>query len=324
MSTFWSIWVTVITLIVIFGCAAILYWCVTDKMGVEEGESMGHSFDGIEEMNTGLPKWWTWLFVFTIVISLLYMVMFPSIIGGWNGLLNWTSADQNVLSLEESKDRAKNSHSQYQREMNAAEEKYGKIFKAFSYDANGEYIAIEKVAENPDAVKVGQRLFLQNCAQCHGSDARGGKGFPNLADGAWLYGGDGATIKTSIMAGRHGIMPAKGGMGDALDDEGVKNLTAYVLSLSGRKVNALDAQAGKQLFAVCSACHGADGTGVQALGGPDLTDNIWLYGGSRKAVEETILHGRVGVMPAWKDLLGEDKVHIIASYVYSLSNKELK
>lgn len=323
MSTFWSIWITVITLTVIIGCAVLLYWCAKDKMGVEEGESMGHTFDGIEELNTGLPKWWVGLFVFTIIGALVYVLMFPSFGGFGNGLLGWTSADQDIVSKQDSIERAATSNSQYQREVNKADELYGEVFKALTHDAQGQYLPVEEVANNAEAVKVGQRLFLQNCAQCHGSDARGAKGFPNLTDNDWLYGGTGDIIKTTLMEGRKGVMPVRGLLSEEqLDAEGLTNLTSYVLSLSGRKVNAIEAQQGKELFGTCMGCHGADGKGMQALGAPNLTDNIWLYGGSRKDVESTLLHGRHGVMPAWKDILGEDKVHVIAAYVYSLSNEQ--
>ncbi|MGL4838016.1 MAG: cytochrome-c oxidase, cbb3-type subunit III, partial [Shewanella sp.] len=164
------------------------------------------------------------------------------------------------------------------------------------------------------------RLFLQNCAQCHGSDARGSKGFPNLTDADWLYGGDLATIKTTIMAGRHGMMPPKGGL--PIDDSELAGLTEYLVKLSGREHDEKLAALGQGSFMKgCFACHGMDAKGNKFMGAPNLTDDIWLYGGSRGVIEESIKHGRTGVMPAWKDVLGEEKVHVIAAYVYSLSNK---
>lgn len=316
MSIFWTLWITVITLIVIIGCAVLLKLTNTNSTGVEEGKPMPHSFDGIEELNNPLPKWWVGLFWFTIVMGLVYLLAFPGYTANWNGLLNWTSSDQNVTSLEQSQEVAKTSLSQYQREMNDADAKYGEVFKQLAYDSSGNYKDLTVIAKDPEANKVGQRLFLQNCAQCHGSDARGSLGFPNLTDNDWLYGGDPKSIKTSIMKGRIGEMPA---WKDVLGEQGVKEVTTYVLKLSGRRVNAIEAENGKKRFAVCAACHGADGTGMQALGAPNLTDKIWLYGGSRKAVEATIRDGRKGVMPAWQNILGEDKVHLIAAYVYSLS-----
>ena len=319
MSIFWTIWITVITLIVIIGCAVLLRATSKNNTGVEEGKAMPHSFDGIEELNNPLPKWWTWLFWFTIVIGLGYSLAFPTYTANWNGLLDWTSSEQSVMSLEESNRLAETSHSQYQREMNAADAKFGVVFKKLAYDNNGNYKDLTLVAKDPEAVKVGQRLFLQNCAQCHASDARGSKGFPNLADNDWLYGGEADTIKQSIMQGRQGAMPA---WKDILGEQGVKEISSYALKLSGRRVNAVEAQAGEQRFAMCIACHGADGKGIHAMGAPNLTDKIWLYGGSRKAVEDTVANGRNGVMPPWAEVLGEDKVHLIAAFVYSLSQEK--
>lgn len=316
MTIFWTIWITILTLVVIVGCAILLIKTSKNNTGVKEGEAMPHSFDGIQELNNPLPKWWTGLFWFTIVIGLLYNFAFPSYSGNWNGLLDWTSADQRVKSLQESKQVAENSHSQYQREMNAADQKFSAVFKKLAYDETGAYKEISMIAKDSEALKVGQRLFLQNCAQCHASDARGSRGFPNLADNDWLYGGEPQMIKQSIMDGRNGIMAA---WKDILGEQGVKEVASYTLKLSGRRVNSVEAQAGKERFVMCAACHGADGKGNYAFGAPNLTDKIWLYGGSRKAVEATITDGRNGVMPAWAEILGEDKVHLISAYVYSLS-----
>jgi cytochrome c oxidase cbb3-type subunit 3 len=319
MSIFWTIWITVITLIVIIGCAVLLKLTNKNSTGVKEGEPMPHTFDGIQELNNPLPKWWVGLFWFTIVIALIYSFAFPSYTANWNGLLDWTSSEQSVKSPTESEKTAETSHSQYQREINEAEIKYGAVFKQLAYDESGAYKDIEVIAQDPEAVKVGQRLFLQNCAQCHGSDARGGQGFPNLTDNDWLYGGEGLTIKETIMKGRNGVMPA---WKDILGEQGVSDLTTYVLQLSGRRVNALDAQAGEERFAMCAACHGSEGEGMHAFGAPNLTDKIWLYGGSRKAVEDSINNGRNGVMPAWGSVLGEDKVQVISAFVYSLSQEK--
>jgi len=319
MSIFWTIWITVITLIVIIGCAVLLKLTSKNNTGVEEGEKMPHSFDGIQELNNPLPKWWVGLFWFTIIIALVYSLAFPNYTANWNGLLDWTSSDQSVKSPEESAVVAQTSHSQYQREMNEAEIKYGAVFKQLAYDESGNYKSIEDIAKDPEAVKVGQRLFLQNCAQCHGSDARGGQGFPNLADNDWLHGGDALTIKKTIMDGRIGEMPA---WKDILGAQGVTELTSYVLKLSGRRVNAIEAQAGQERFAMCAACHGPEGKGMHEFGAPNLTDKVWLYGGSRKAVENTISNGLYGVMPAWGKVLGEDKVHVISAFVYSLSQEK--
>lgn len=317
MSLFWTIWISVITLIVVLGCAVLLKITSKNTTGVPEGEPMPHTFDGIQELNNPLPKWWTGLFWFTIIIAVIYSFAFPTFTANYNGLLDWTSSEQSVMNPEESAELAKTSHSQYQREMNDADAKYGEVFKNLAYDESGAYKDLALIAEDREAIKVGQRLFLQNCAQCHGSDARGSKGFPNLTDNDWLYGGEPEMIKKTIMDGRNGVMAAwKDILGG---DQGVKEVASYVLQLSGRRVNALEAKAGEEKFVICAACHGADGKGSHALGAPNLTDRIWLYGGSRKAVEDTIANGRNGVMPAWSNILGEDKIHLITAYVYSLS-----
>ncbi|WP_417614416.1 cytochrome-c oxidase, cbb3-type subunit III [Oceanisphaera sp.] len=322
MSTFLSVFVTLISLGTIFGCLALLIWCSRDKMGMEDGAPTGHTYDGITELNNPLPKWWSYLFIFMVVFSLIYLALYPGL-GNFKGLLGWTSSNQNVRSLEEyhaaaAEAREQGKLVQYDREMVKADEVFGAKFRELTYEADGTtYFAIADIAQNEDATKVGQRLFLQNCAQCHGSDARGARGFPNLTDGDWLWGGKPEQIKATIMHGRQGAMPA---WGDALGEDGVREVASYVLSLSGRKVDAVEAQKGQARFAVCAACHGMDGTGNEMMGAPNLTDNIWLYGGSRAAVEDTIRHGRHGVMPAWKDILGEDKVQLLSAYVYSLSN----
>lgn len=323
MSTLLSIFVTVITLGTILGCFALLWWCLKDKMGVEEGKPMGHTFDGIAEINNPLPKWWSYLFIILIVVSLIYLIAYPGL-GNFKGLLGWQSSNQDVRSLSESKEataaaREQGLAVQYDREQAKADALYGAKFRELTYEADGKtYKAIEQIAKDPNALKVGQRLFLQNCAQCHGSDARGGKGFPNLTDGEWLWGGQPEQIKTTIMNGRQGIMAP---WGEVLGKDGVKEAAAYVLSLSGRTVNPIQAKKGEARFAtICAACHGPDGKGNPMLGAPDLTNNSWLYGSSRQTVEETITYGRHGVMPAWHEVLGEDKVHLLASYVYSLSH----
>ncbi|MGL4714144.1 MAG: cytochrome-c oxidase, cbb3-type subunit III, partial [Shewanella sp.] len=283
---------------------------------------MGHSFDGIEELNNPLPKWWSYMFYITIVFGLIYLVLFPGL-GNYKGLLGWTSSNQSIgteLGIKADSAAAvelaakEGLYVQYDQEVKHADEKYGPIFAA--------YLAtpLEELVKNQEALKVGGRLFLQNCAQCHGSDARGSKGFPNLTDADWLYGGDLATIKTTLMNGRHGMMPPKGGL--PIDDSEIAGLAEYVVKLSGREHDeTLAAQGQGSFMKGCFACHGMDAKGNKFMGAPNLTDDIWVYGGSRGVIEESIQHGRTGVMPAWKDVLGEEKVHVITAYVYSLSNK---
>ncbi|MBY7997054.1 cytochrome-c oxidase, cbb3-type subunit III [Vibrio fluvialis] len=324
MTTFWSLWITVITLGTLLGCAFLLVWCLKDKMGVEEGVDMGHEYDGIREINNPLPKWWTYLFVSTFVFAAVYLTLYPGL-GNFKGVLGWQSSDQRVRSLDESKASIAAAQEnktlvQYAKELDDADTYFGEAFKRLAYkDGGSDLRPIPDIAADSDALKVGQRLFLQNCSQCHGSDARGQKGFPNLTDNAWLYGGEPDAIVTTIRHGRIGQMPA---WKDALGEQGVQEVVSYALSLSGRSVNAREAEAGKARFVVCAACHGTDGKGNPAVGAPDLTDQDWLFGDSRAAVTETVSNGRSGVMPAWIDILGEDKVQLVAAYVWSLSNSD--
>ncbi|WP_462177105.1 cytochrome-c oxidase, cbb3-type subunit III [Pseudoalteromonas gelatinilytica] len=318
MTSFWSIWVIVLTLACLAIIFGLLLWNLKNYTGVKEGESCGHEFDGIEELNNPLPKWWTYMFFATFIWSVYYLAAYPGL-GNWEGLGKWTSSNQGITSLAESKEAteqalANGENVQLDQEFIAADERFGPIFESFAKQD------IETLVKDEKALEIGQRLFSQNCAQCHGSDARGGQGFPNLTDNDWLYGGTPDKIKETLLYGRVAAMPP---WGDALGEQGIKEMTAHVLSLSGRTVNQKDAAAGAAKFAMCAACHGADGKGSVAhnlpFGAPNLTDNIWLYGGSKRAVEETLMNGRAGVMPAWKDILGEDKVHLLTAYVYSLS-----
>lgn len=320
MSSFWSIWITVLTIVVIAGCVVLLRFTSKNNTGVDEGESMGHSFDGIEELNNPLPKWWSYLFYITIVFGVIYLALYPGL-GNFKGLLGWTSANQSIgteagiaadskAAVELAKQEGR--WVQYDREVDRADEKYGPIFKAYAEKP------LEELAKDEEALKVGGRLFLQNCAQCHGSDGRGSTGFPNLADNNWLYGGELATIKHSILNGRNGMMPPKGGL--PIEDSEIAGLTEYIVKLAGRDHDeALAAQGQGSYMKGCFACHSMDGTGNKMMGAPDFTNNIWLYGGSKGAIEQSIRHGRMGVMPAWKPILGEEKVHLITAYVYSLS-----
>ncbi len=344
MSSFWTIWVSVLTLGTLIGCYLILRMCLKNFAGVPEGEPTGHTYDGIDELNNPPPKWWSNFFILTILWGFGYIAVYG--LGGWTGLSGWQSSNQGILNLAESKQKSALAKEtgmlvQYDREVAAADEKYDKIFAKYAalsiediaatksaeidFDTR-DYAALsseqKNVVDGKEALKVGQRLFLQNCSQCHGSDARGTTGFPNLADKDWLYGGEPEAIKASIMHGRkaNGMMPWSTALGG---EQGVKEVAAFVLSLSGREVDAKAAQAGKAKFAMCAACHGSEGKGSAemgiALGAPNLTDNIWLYGGSQRAVETSIANGRAGVMPAWDKILGEQKVHVISAYVYSLS-----
>jgi cytochrome c oxidase cbb3-type subunit 3 len=294
MSSFWNWYIIIIVLGLIFGSAILLYFTHNIDTGdIKEGESMGHSFDGIEELNNPLPKWWNLMFWITIIYSLGYLALYPGL-GSYQGLLGWSSTGQ------------------WQSEMDKAEKTYGPIYERMAATP------IEELVNSDEALNMGQRLFANNCAVCHGSDARGAQGYPDLTDNDWLYGSNPAQIKQSIMAGRTGMMPA---LGSALGGEqGVKQVASYVRSLNGYKADADAAAQGEQKFKMfCVACHGMDAKGNQLLGAPNLTDGIWLYGGSQKIVEQTISEGRSGKMPSHKDLLGEEKVHILATYIYNFA-----
>lgn len=294
-SDFWSWWIILLTLGNIAFCWWLIVWTMRRRAGESaSGDVTGHTWDEtLQEYNNPLPRWWLWLFYITMVFGVVYLILYPGL-GKFRGVLGWTD------------------NAMYEQEMEKAEATYGPIFAAYASRD------IEDLAGDPEAVKVGQRLFTNYCATCHGSDARGAVGFPNLTDSDWLYGGAPATIKTSIMDGRQGAMPA---WKDALGEQGVDEVTAYVLTLSGRDADPQLASAGKARFeTMCAACHMADGTGQQALGAPNLTDNTWLYGGSPGAIRQSIAQGRNGKMPSHRDFLGEDKSHLLAAYVYSLSN----
>ena len=293
-SSFWNWYITVLTAASILACFLLIRWLSGAIKPEDEGKEMDHVWDGdLVELNNPLPRWWLNMFYFTLFFGIGYLVLYPGL-GTFKGLLGWTSLGQ------------------YQHEMDFADAKYGPLFKKY------QDMPIAAVAADPDARRMGERLFVNYCATCHGSDARGARGFPNLRDNDWLYGGSPEAIEITLLNGRSGVMPA---WKDALGgDAGVADMTEYVFSLSGRDVDeAAVARAAEKYQMLCVACHGADGTGNQALGAPNLTDNIWLYGGSKKVVMESLAMGRNGVMPPHRDFLGEDKVHLLAAYVYSLS-----
>lgn len=293
---FWNWYISVITVVSILACAVFLWKLTTRKLAPgEKPGTMGHVWDeDLQEFNNPLPNWWRWLFYITIVFALAYLVLYPGL-GSFDGTLKWSSTGQ------------------YEKEMTAAEENFGPLFAKYAA------MDIREVAADPAARRIGENLYLNYCAQCHASDARGSRGFPNLADNAWLYGGEPETIKTTLLNGRNGIMPP---MAAALPGEGVKDVAHYVMSLSGMTHDSLRRTRGAELFqANCAVCHGADGTGNKMLGAPNLTDDAWLYGRGESTIIETITQGRNGVMPAWGEFLGEDKVHILSAYVWSLSNK---
>lgn len=316
MSDFWVGWVFVLTLTNL----GLLVWLLfaneriaKDDTTEPENKTTGHEYDGIQEYDNPMPRWWVQMFVATLVFGAIYLLAYPGILGDkWNGLLGWTQVQQ------------------LEKEVQAADEKYGPIFASYSE------MPIEEVAKDPKALKMGLRLFANNCAVCHGSDAGGNHGFPNLRDNDWLWGGSSEKIHESITKGRGtpGVMrmPAWGEQWAAADgakqaEEKVINVAEYVLSLSGEEHDAAKAAAGQEVYqANCVACHGADGTGNQLLGAPNLTNGIWLYNNPSWSLAENVRHsirnGRGGVMPAQEQQLQADKIHLLAAYIYSLSQEQ--
>ena len=301
MSSFWSGWIIVLTVGNILFCFWLIWWTMKKRSGeAASGDVTGHTWDDdLQEYNNPLPRWWLWMFYITLVFAFGYLALYPGL-GSFPGMLNWGSHE-----------------SQYEAEMQKAAETYDPIFKKYAAVAVAD---LATGADYQEARDMGKRMYLSYCSQCHGSTATGAKGYPNLTDGDWLWGGDADRIKESIMMGRQGVMPPHEGR---VDDTQLDQVAAYVQSLSGRSVDATAAEAGAGLFTSlgCVACHGVDGKGNTMLGAPNLTDDTWLYGASAGVIKETIKKGRNGVMPAHKDFLGEDKSHIIAAYIYSLSAK---
>lgn len=292
MSTFWSIWVTVLTIASLISFVLLLFG--NRKTSVKKGEQAktGHVFDGIEEYDNPLPSWWFNLFLITIAYAVFYLIAYPGL-GNFKGLLGWTSINQ------------------WEKEVAAADKKYGAIFTEYAA------MPIEILARNRKAMKMGQRIFSNNCSTCHGTDAAGATGYPNLTDNDWLYGGAPEQIKASIINGRTAAMPSWRAV---LSIDDLTNVAAYVQSLSGGK--QADHPGMATFNSYCAACHTQEGTGNIVFGAPNLTDHTWLYGGSEENILSSIAGGRTGTMPAHKTLLNPEKIHIVAAYIYSLSQTE--
>ncbi|MBV4530683.1 cytochrome-c oxidase, cbb3-type subunit III [Pseudomonas sp. SWRI107] len=305
MTTFWSTYISVLTIGSLIGLTWLLLGTRKGQSNNTTDQTMGHSFDGIEEYDNPLPKWWFWLFVGTLVFSVGYLILYPGL-GNWKGILpgyedGWTGVNE------------------WQKEMDKADARFGPIFAKYAA------MPVEEVAKDPQALKMGSRLFASNCSVCHGSDAKGAYGFPNLTDKDWRWGGEPETIKASIMNGRHGVMP---GWSTVIGEQGVADVAAFVLTgLDGRSLpegSKADPAKGKEIFATnCVACHGPEGKGTPAMGAPDLTHpQAFIYGSSFAQLQQTIRYGRQGQMPAQADIQGNDKVHLLAAYVYSLSQDQ--
>ena len=296
INNFWSVYVAAITLIGILGCLLLLIVVARKKVVSSGDNTTGHVWDGdLRELNNPMPKWWMGLFVITVVFGLAYLAAYPGL-GAFNGKLDWSQTGA------------------YEKEMAKAKADLEPLYAKFTS------MPTEEMAKDPQAMAVGERLFMNNCAQCHGSDARGGKSFPNLADGDWLHGGTPDKIKETITNGRIGIMPPMAAAVGTAED--VRNVANYVLSLSGSPHDAVKASLGKSKFVACAACHGMDGKGNQAMGAPNLTDDVWLHGWGEQAIMNIVNNGKHNEMPAQKEKLTEAQIAVLASYVWSLSNTQ--
>ena len=296
-SDFWHWYIAILTIISILACVWLLRWMSSGFKKTDTVEDTGHVWDGdLTELNNPLPRWWLGLFYITIAFGGFYLLLYPGL-GKFGGILDWTSKGA------------------YEQEVARMDAEVGPLFSRY------QQTPILDLTKDETALKVGERLYANYCTTCHGSDARGARGYPNLRDGNWLWGGSPAEIKTTIMQGRQAAMPAwEAVLGG---ERGVDEVAQYVLSLSGRAtISELAAQGKTKYEMFCVACHGADGTGNTALGAPNLTDNTWLYGGSLTRISQSIAVGRNGKMPAQGEFLGEAKVHLLSAYIYSLSQQQ--
>jgi len=294
-SDFWHLYVGGLTLVSILACLVLLWISGTTKANTHTDNTTGHVWDGdLAEMNNPLPRWWVYLFIITVIFALAYGALYP-LFGKFQGVLGWSSQGQHTA------------------EVAKVEAAIAPIYAKFSG------MTPEQIAGDSEAMAIGERLFMNYCAQCHGSDARGAKGFPNLTDKDWLGGGDHATIKTTITQGRIGVMPPMAAAVGAAED--VRNVANYVLSLSGSPHDSVRATQGKEKFAACAACHGMDGKGMAAMGAPNLTDGIWLHGWGEEAIVRAVNNGFTNQMPGQSALLNEAQINVLASYVWGMSNK---
>lgn len=300
MSAFWTGFIVVLTLANIAACWWLIRWTAKPRPNESAStETTGHVWDeDLSEYNQPMPRWWLNLFYITIFFALIYLVLYPGL-GSYAGVLGWSQ------------------YSEYEAEVEAAKERVAPLYAEYAAQS------IPQLADNQSAMRTGQRIFANNCAVCHGSDARGAVGFPNLTDASWLYGGEPEQIRQTLINGRSGVMPA---FGQQLGERDLRAVAAYVYTLNGRDWPREDLVAdGKEQYqTLCVACHGPNGKGKHALGAPNLTDETWLYGGSMDKLVYTLQNGRNGQMPAFQKLLGEDRIHVVAAYVWGLSHGESK
>lgn len=292
---FWSIFVTISTVLGILGCLWLLFAAGRAKVSESGDNTTGHVWDeDLREMNNPLPRWWMWLFIITVVYALGYLIAYPGF-GSFPGKLDWSQEGE------------------YRTDTATAQRELEPLYARFTA------LPPEKMAGDAQAMAVGERLFMNNCAQCHGSDARGSKGFPNLTDGDWIHGGTPDKIQETITQGRTGVMPPMAAAVGSSDD--VKNLANYVLSLSGSPHDSVRAGLGKSKFTACAACHGMDGKGNPALGAPNLTDSVWLHGYGEAAIISIVNSGKTSQMPAQTGKLTDAQIQVLTAYVWGLSNK---
>ena len=291
LSNGWSWYVIALTVLNIIAMVWLLV--ITNKdNGIDQSDSMGHKWDGIEELNNPLPRWWLWLFIISIIFSVVYLYLYPGL-GNYKGSLNWTQM------------------SQFEDEIAQNRATQTAFFSEFSN------LDIPALSQNAKAMETAERLFLNNCSTCHGSSAQGAKGFPNLTDNDWLYGGDPTTIAHSITNGRAGVMPNL-----ALDESKVAVLAHYIKGFSGAEISDFTRERGKQLFPLCATCHGLNGEGNQALGAPSLRDDIWLHGARISDIETVLRYGKQADMPGFKDLLSGDEIRLLTAYIVSLNKTQ--
>jgi len=293
VSNGWSLFVAAATVLGLVLCLVLLV-IASRRKTMAEDNSTGHVWDeDIRELNNPLPRWWMVLFVLTVVFAGVYLALYPGL-GSHAGRLQWSSADQYRIEQEQARAAM---HAIYAR-----------------FDGQ----SVETIARDPQAQGIGERLFANNCATCHGSDAKGSKGFPNLTDNDWLYGGSGEAIVQSITQGREGTMPPMAAAVGSSED--VRNVAHYVLSLSGSPHNSVAAALGKSKFSACAACHGMDGKGNQALGAPNLTDRVWLHGWGEAAIVEIVNNGKHSHMPEHGSRLSPEQIRVLSAYVWGLSH----
>ncbi|MEN9930600.1 MAG: hypothetical protein RL604_847 [Pseudomonadota bacterium] len=294
----WGIYIAVVTGVGIVWCLYLLFSQRKTNVTYEADGSVadtGHVWDGdLRELNNPLPRWWMWMFVLSCIFAIVYLVLYPGM-GTYEGSLGYTTRNAHEASVVQANEQLKPVYAKY-----------------MSMDA-------KQVAADPSAREMGQRLFLNHCAQCHGSDAGGSKGFPNLADTDWLYGGDTQDIKQTLIAGRAGVMPAFA----HLESAQVSDVANYVRNLSGLAADQIKVGRGAEVYkSNCAACHGAEGKGMAAMGAPNLTDKVWLYGGSEATIVETLTKGRMAMMPSQDKVLSPEKIHLLTAYVWGLSNNK--